>query len=74
MTGFKTPSSNVSSDSFIIRTFNTSTLSQFIYYYIDWTSSGLGLNSKCNYPCKDCLDGNPSICTSCFSDNTLNKL
>lgn len=32
------------------------------------------LNSNCDYPCKTCIVGLTSNCTSCYSDSTLNKL
>jgi len=39
------------------------------YYMIDKIAAGLTINSKCNYPCKDCLTGLPSICLSCYPED-----
>lgn len=39
------------------------------YYWIDKVTTGLTINSKCNYPCQDCPDDDPSLCLSCYAED-----
>lgn len=69
--GFKNPIYSDATDSFIVKTMN---IESSTYYYIDQVTSGLVLNSPCDYPCKSCLTTSTSNCTACYSTGDLNKL
>ena len=62
--GLRTPYQSDETKSFVMTTFN------FIegkYYFIDTVTSGMTINSKCNFPCKDCPANDPGKCLSCYS-------
>ena len=55
ISGLRTPYTSEETDSFQMTTFNF--VDDTFYYMIDKIGTGLTINSKCNYPCKDCPDG-----------------
>ena len=57
---------NEESSSFEIVTFNGE---GNVLYLIDQIVDGLKIKSQCNYPCKDCVGTNPSLCTKCYDDD-----
>lgn len=69
LNGLKTPFTSDETDSFQMTTFNI--VDDQFYYYIDQVINGLTINSKCDYPCKDCLDSDPSHCLSCYKDEGI---
>ena len=57
-------------------TFNFNPVDNF-YYFIDSVANFITINSKCDYPCKDCpflylIDGvkvyDTKVCIACFED------
>ena len=62
--GLRTPMTSAPTDSFSIATYNY--VDGTFYFYIDKVESGLIISNKCNYPCKDCPDGEPDTCLSCY--------
>lgn len=67
ITGLRNPFTNATTDSFEIQTFDFQD-GQYTYF-IDKADKTLVLQSKCSYPCADCLDNQPTSCTKCFPDD-----
>lgn len=66
--GLRTPYTSEETDSFQVTTFNY--INDAFYYMIDKVADGLTINSKCNYPCKDCVGGfGASTCLSCYPED-----
>jgi len=65
--GLRTPYTSDMTDSFQMTTFNF--VDNTFYYLIDKIASGLTINSKCNYPCRECADDQPSKCLSCYPED-----
>jgi len=59
--GLRNPFTNATSDSFEIQTFDFQD-GQYTYF-IDKADKTLTLDSKCSYPCADCDESTPDICT-----------
>ena len=68
--GLRTPYLSDPTDSFQMTTFNY--IDDTFYYFIDQKTQGIIISSKCDYPCKDCPDNEPSTCLSCYP-NDVNK-
>lgn len=70
ISGLRNPYTNVPTDSFSVQTFDTfSENGKLNFYFIDKKATGMVIVSKCNYPCKDCLDGDGDSCTACYADS-----
>jgi hypothetical protein len=68
--GLRNPFTNAISDSFAVQTFDAySEGGQLNFYFIDKKTTEMAVRSKCNFPCKDCLDDNADVCTECFDDS-----
>ena len=67
VSGLRTPYTSDETDSFQMTTFNY--VDDTFYYMIDKVVTGLTINSKCNYPCKDCPDDEPSVCLACYPED-----
>ena len=71
LSGLKNPYTSDVTDSFQMTTFNL--VDDKFFYWIDRVTTGLTINSKCNYPCKNCLEDDPSHCLSCYPEDETSE-